>query len=137
MVQYISHLKKLEILQKKIIRALSWSHYSSPTGPLFRRFNLLKLTHYNYLQNAVVMYQVVHKLNQTCDLIPIHLPLHTHNTRNKHLITGKKRKLKCTSFSVACRGPQIWNELDDTIKISSCISIFKEKLKKQLLSMYV
>ena len=108
--------------------------YSTPIACI----NLLKLTHYNYLQNAVFMYQVVHKLNQTlCDLIPIHLPLHTYNTRNKRLVTGKKRKLKCTSFSVACRGPQIWNELDDTIKISSCISIFKEKLKKQLLSMYV
>ncbi len=110
-------LKKLETLQKKIILALLWADHNSPTGPLFYCLNLLKLTDYNYLQNAELMYQVVYKLNhKLCNLIPIHLPLHTHNTRFKHHIIGKRRRLKRTSLSVVCRGPRIWNELDDTLK---------------------
>lgn len=81
----------------------------------------LKLADYNYLRNAEFMYEVVHKLNcKICDLIPVCLPLHIYNTGNKER-----------------RGPQIWNQLDDTLKMSRCISIFKENLKKQPLSTYI
>ena len=119
------------------MRAISWSEFNAPTRMLFKQHNLLQLTEFNYFQNACVMYQTVHKMNlKLCELIPIFLPLHTHATRNKNLITGKKRKLKCTSFSITCRGPQIWNELDNALKMSQSISIFKKRLKSQLLTMY-
>lgn len=132
-----TYTKKLEILQKKIIRALSWSKFNCPTSPLFRRHNLLRITEHNYLQNASIMYQVAHRLNhRLCDLIPISFPPHTHDTRRKHLIIGKQRRLKRTSLSVVCRGPQIWNELSDNIKMSHSISIFKKYLKKQLIATY-
>lgn len=90
-----THLKKLEVLQKKVMRAISWSEFNSPTRMLFKQHNLLQLTEFNYFQNACVMYQTVHKMNlKLCELIPIFLPLHTHATRNKNLITGKKKETK-------------------------------------------
>lgn len=59
--------------------------------------------------------------DRLCDLNPTYLPLHTYKKVEKNLIKnlikGKKCKLKCMSFSVVCKGPQMWNELDN-IKIS-------------------
>lgn len=58
--------------------------------------------------------QYVNMLNdRLCNFIPIYSPSHTYDTRKKHLINGKKkRKLKCISFSVVCRRPPVWNQVD-------------------------
>ncbi len=132
-----SHLQKLQILQKKVVRALSWSHFNAPTKPVFHAYGLLRLTECNIFHNACMMYQVVHGVNnRLCDLVPVCRPLHSHDTRNKHFIFRNKRRLKGTSLSVVCRGPQIWNELDENTKMSQSVSSFKKNLKKYLLSKY-
>ncbi len=135
---YPSYLKKLESLQKKIIRAMSWSEYNAPTKPLFYRFGLLRLTELNSFHNACVMHQVIHKTNpRLCELVPVCGPRHMYETRKKHLITGKKRRLKTTSLSLVCRGPQTWNQLDESLKAEKSISAFKKKLKTKLLDSYI
>ena len=132
-----SHLTKLESLQKKIIRAMSWSRANSPTRHLFAQFGLLRLKEIIYFQNACTLYQVTHGLNnRLCELVPIIVPLHTYETRNKHHITGKNRRLVSTSMGVVCRGPQIWNELSDTLRKVPSFSSFKHKLKASLLNSY-
>ena len=133
-----SHLTKLQSLQKKIVRAISWSDFTAPSGPLFYKYGLMRLSDINIYHNACVLYQVVNRSNlRLCELIPISLPLHTYDTRNKNHITGKKRKLKCTSLSIVCRGPQIWNNLDGFIKLSQSFSSFKKNVRTKLLSSYI
>lgn len=135
---YPSHLEKLQILQKKVIRVISWANYDAPSGPLFYRNKLLKLAECNSFQNACIMYNVVHKLHPTlCHLIPVTLCIHDHNTRRRNLLRGKKRKMKCTSFSIACKGPGIWNEIDNSIKELPSLDIFKKHFKHKLLQHYV
>ena len=132
-----THLKKLESLQNKIIRAISWSKVNSSTSHVFAQYGLLKLREQTYLHNACVMYQVISGINSRLhELIPIHQPYHTYDTRNKHLVFGKTRRLVGTEMSVVCRGPKIWNTLSTTLKAAQSISIFKRQLKKQLLSSY-
>ena len=124
---YPSHLLKLQSLQKKIIRAISWSKFNAPTASLFHSYGLLKLPEINTYHNAYTMYQVVNNMNtRLCELVPISRPLHTHYTRKKHLITGKVRKLKSTSLSIVSRGPQIWNKLEGFIKMSQSFLAFKK-----------
>ncbi len=38
---------------------------------------------------------------------------------------------------MTCRGPQIWNELQTTTKMSASLYVFKESLRQQLLLKYV
>lgn len=133
---YPSYLEKLQILQKKVIRVISWTKLNAPSDPLFDSF--LKLTECNTFHNACVMYEVAFRLNdRLCHLIPISVPTHEYNTRGKQLIKGKKRKLKCTSLSVAVKGPRTWNEVESTIKECASLSIFKKRLKQKLLLKYV
>lgn len=129
--------QKIHSLQKKIIRVLTWSEPNTPSRPLFHRLGLLRLTEYNTFHNACMIFQVVHKLNyRLCELVPISRPQHTYHTRERHLITGKIRRLKCTSLSVVCRGPEIWNELEENLKLLHSVSVFKKNLKEKLLLIY-
>ena len=117
---------------------MSWSECNAPTRSLFHHFGLLRLTEMNVFHNACVMHQIIHKTNhRLCELVPVCGPRHAYDTRKKHLITGKKRRLKRTRLSFACRGPQIWNELDESLRVETSISIFKKKLKIKLLSSYI
>lgn len=134
---YLTYLQKLLVLQKKVIRVISWSDYNAPSNPLFHRLKLLKLTECNYFHNACVMYSVVNKLNPRLNhLIPVTTLSHQYDTRKKQLLRGKHRKLVCTRLSVVCKGPQIWNELDDNIQKSTSLVTYKKTLKFKLLQQY-
>ena len=67
-----SFLLKLESLQKKVIRAISWSDYHAHTPPLFLKYGLLRLPELKTLHNACLMFQISHQLNtRLCTLVPI------------------------------------------------------------------
>ena len=132
-----SHLGKLLILLKKIIRIISWSSFDAPSDPLFRRYGFLKIIELNIFYNACTMNCVVNRLNdKLSELIPIYFPSHAYQTRKKHHIKGKKRKLKCTSFSIVCKGPQVWNDLDKVLQMSPTVHVFKKRLRRHLLLQY-
>jgi len=116
-VQYLSYLlKKLEILQKKVIRAMSWSDFNAPTRSIFLGYGILRLKEYNIFHNACTMYQRSLVWMAVCvSLFPSTITGTLNLTRNKHIIIGKNRRLKSTGMSVVCRGPWIWNELDDNL----------------------
>ena len=83
------------------------------------------------------MFQVVNGLNaRLCELVPISYPQHTYSTRNTDHIYGKERKLVCTGHSVVCRGPQIWNRLDASLRKVRSFSKFKKEVKVLLMSPY-
>ena len=83
------------------------------------------------------MYQVVNCLNERlCELVPIRYPQHNYNTRNTDYVYGKDRKLVCTGHSVVCRGPEIWNKLDENLKKVRSFSKFKKRIKDLLMSPY-
>lgn len=134
---YPSYLHKLQCLQKKVIRTIFWSHSRSHTAPLFKAARILKLEDLNTFLNAVTIHQVINKLNHClCELIPVCRPLHRYGTREKRLYWGKKRKLKTTGLSVACRGFQIWNQLEEEVKLCESLKKFKREMKKMLLCKY-
>ena len=134
---YPTNLNKLKVLQNKIIRAISWLDYNAPTTPSYYSLGILKLPDIITYHNACTMYQVMNKINtRLCELVPVSLPQHTYNTRNKKHVTGKIRKLDCTSLSIVCSGPDIWNELEGFIKMSQSLLAFKKNVKKKLLLSY-
>lgn len=83
------------------------------------------------------MYFVVNKLNdRLCDLIPISFPSHVYQTRKKHHIKGKKRKLKGTGLSIVSTGPQVWNDLNKDLQMIPTVHDFKKRLKRHLMLEY-
>ena len=133
----MTHLSKRLILQRKNIWAISWAERSAHAPPLFLRLGLMRLTDFNEYHNVCIMFQVINGLNaRLCELVPVGYPQHTYNTRNTDHIYGKERKLVCTGHSVVCRGPQIWNRLDESLRKVRSFSNFKKKIKVLLMSPY-
>ena len=58
--------------------------------------------------------------------------IHSHNTRaeDTQKLFLKHAKSNVRKFSISVRGPQIWNELPDSIKTLSSVDQFHINLKK-------
>ena len=85
------YIRKLEILQKKLLGAITCSKYNTPTSPLFKQLNILKLKDlYDYKLKSLYMIlsikncqihfwtcitimETVMSTEQGTSLIPIHL----------------------------------------------------------------
>lgn len=105
---------------------------------LFLGLDLMPLlSHAFFPHNACTMYNVINMFNQRLrDHIPIYYPSHAYQVRTKLLLKGKNWKLKCTNFSIVFKGPQIWNDLDRVIQMSSSPQVFKDSLRRHLMSGY-
>lgn len=96
---------------------MSWSLSNTSSEPpfFFNQHKLPKLPEYHFTPMPAQC--TVYKLkNRLCDLIPIHY----HNTQKTTIY-----------FSVACRGPQIWN-----LKKPLSLVAFKRDLRSRLLLKY-
>ena len=136
-------ISKLEILQKKAIRAISFAEYSSPSSPIFKELGILTITDLYKTQTASLMWDLDH------NTLPTSLSTyftrvsetHSHNTRSttsnklkiKHYSTEKYGK---QSFQV--QGAIILNELKEQELYTTAITK-KGSLKKfrdQILATY-
>ena len=128
---YKTHLKKLEILQKKIVRILSFSDYNAHTSPLFRRLNLMTLNEmYKYFSGIHIYKCINHLLPQLFwDEFMLSKTL-----RNAHNLQSIFHTKKICGTSLHYSGPKIWNEFPAHIKCAKSVNSFKYNIKKFLLN---
>ena len=86
------HLDPLFVIQKRILRILTFSSYDVPSDSLFKHTNILplyKLVHYRI---GIMMYKYANYLLPPVmnDLYTVNSDIHEHNTRQKHLLHTNK-----------------------------------------------
>ena len=59
---FTTYLKKLDKLQKKILRVMTSSEYNSHTGPLFYRLKLMTIKDVYEYSSGIYIYKSVHRL---------------------------------------------------------------------------
>ena len=130
-----SHINKLVIQQKKIIRMITNSKYNDHTDPLFKRLKLLKVKDIHKLNAAKLMYKV-----SKCDLpdplinlYGLNLTLHNHNTRQLNNPHVRYRRTQLAARQINHIGPQIWQQLPNNLKTKPNIKLFTKHCKKYLL----
>jgi hypothetical protein len=138
-INYPTHLEKLNLLQKRIVRVMCGRNRSEHTAPLFNHLKLLKVTDINILQTSVFMYKIYnHQISSHfSNYFYLNSDVHQHYTRshqNYHLCTIRTNIRK---FSIKFHGPSVYNNIPDDIKILQPISRFKKSLKQHLLLNYV
>ena len=129
-------LHTLFMLQKRAIRTISKSNYLAHTKPIFKKLKLLNIYDINRLQVASFMYSYYYKLLPTnCN------KYFEYNHKNNRYITRNSNKLNIPFYlynfsrtTIRYIGPQSWNLLPDTFKISLDINSFRENYKLYLLS---
>ena len=126
---YETHLKPIEILQKKIIRLVTNSSYDAHTTPLFRNLNVLKLRDIYKFHAALFMYEKI--LSETP------APRHSYSTRFNSEIRSDFHRLTVTQHSLSFTAPKIWNTIPLSIRSITKLKPFKKSLKQFLIDQYI
>ncbi len=63
---YDTYLKPLYLLQKRILRCISFSHFAAPSAPIFHSLKILKLEDIIHSNILTFVYKALSKLSPTC-----------------------------------------------------------------------
>ena len=136
---YQTTLNPLYILQKKVVRVITFENFDAPSSPKFKCLSILKLPDLVTLYVSIFM----HKFHQ--QLLPSVFnnffadvrDMHTYDTRfaAKHSYYVPKIRTNFGKFSIRYQGPKVWNFLEKNIK-SYSVSLFKKNMKQNLLDCY-
>ena len=125
---YTTHLKPLEVMQKKIIRAITNSPYNAHTTSLFKLLKILKL---HDIHTFCIAKKMFYSHEDLCFATP-----HSYNTRNSSDARPSFQRLTTTQQSIKYVGPKVWNSIPSNVRCISSFNKFKSELKKHLIAQY-
>ena len=126
---YVSHLRPIEVLQKRCLRIMNNSAYRDHTKPLFFSNKLLQLDDIYKFRLGTYMYKNPLFLNSFSRE-------HSHNTRARESLRPQFQRLTVCQHSVSFQGPKLWNEIPLEIRDVEKTTIFKRLLKEHFISKY-
>ena len=126
---FTSHLEPIRILQKKLVRIITFQPYSCHTSPLFQDLNFLKLDDIYKYRAAVYIF---HERGRGS-----YRRTHSYGTRGRDMLIPDYQRLTLTQHSVTHSGPSIWNSLPSYLTEIDNINSFKRQLKIYLISGYI
>ena len=130
---YESNLKKLSILQKRIITIISGTRPKEHTDPLYEKLGPMKSMSLNKYLIGKLMFCYNNK--QVPDIFygyfkPIQ-DIHYHNSRRCSGLYARQPKTELSKFSISYRGPVLWNKIISIgINPETSEAIFTKFLKK-------
>ena len=132
---YEATILPLFILQKKLVRIMTFSKFDDNSSPLFKSLRIVKLFDLVSIQTAIFMYNFHHSLLPSVfDSFFVDVSkVHKYNTRldsNQSYYLPRART-NYGIFYIRFQGPSAWNALNDSIK-SLSLAEFKEILKQNV-----
>ena len=130
-----TYLNKIHIVQKKALRLINNSSYTSHAGPLFLKFNCLDIFYIYKYHLGVLMYKFYSRSLPTAiqSMFTLNSTIHNYHTRSSsklHIFGARTYFFKST---VRHQGPILWNSLN-CLPPARNVSQFKKNLKKYLLT---
>ena len=132
------YISKLNIMQKKAVRAVTHSKYTAHTSPLFKKINILKLEdlhqselakfHYMSITNTLPI-PLQNMFYRNCDV-------HSYNTRQQHDVHLDTYKSDLVFRSFISKSPDVWSKLPIDIKEAKSIHSLGSRIKKHFISHY-
>ena len=126
---YSSHVQKLIVLQKRIIRIITNSTYSAHSRPLFSQLGVLEFT--DILKFDLLKF--VHK-SISKNIFSFN---NNRSSRDPYLIKPSFHRLSKTQQAFSYRGPTEWNKLPLYLRTLVDFRRFKKDLKRYLLEQYL
>ena len=127
---YDAHLHPLIILQKKLLRLITYSDFLAHTEPLFKRTSILKVTDVHTLVLAQYMYK-----QRQVGAVRVE-GLHAYDTRGQYDVRPAFQRLSLTQHSIHYAAPVVWNSLPASIRECETFNVFKSQIKHYLLERY-
>ena len=129
----VTYLRKLHVLQKRIVRVIAGVKPREHSEPLFRNLNILTVFQINVYVIGKFMYQVYHKktLKVFLSMFKFNSDVHGYETRQASHFHLPQPNKKLRKSSLCYRGAIIWNSIV-SCEISTDVSkgVFAKNLKK-------
>ena len=138
---YPTLLDPISIVQKKILKIITFSEETAPSAPIFDSLKILKL-------NDIIIFQIVSFVFECMhNLAPSYFSGYFTSIESVHGIGTRQSKrgdlfaLRCNTVQYGLRsihysGVRLWNSLPIEIRNCDSLSSFKKKLKKYFLANY-
>ena len=131
---YQTHLNKLYLLQKRVIRVIAGVNRRTHCKPIFDSLEILSLTNIFKYNVSLFMYKFHHKtLPRIFDIFQRNSEIHQHNTRQSEMLHMPKPKTEHGKRSFRYQGVNIWNDVFENLNVNIKIGTFKKNLKNYLL----
>ena len=129
---YPTRLESIRKLQKKIVRAVSFSDPRDHTRPIFENLSILPIDDLNNEAIALFAFKFFTKaLSITFeDFFKSNNYFHNHKTGSSFKIHKDQARTNYKKYSIRFKGCEIWNKLPIFIKNSESFNIFKKGIKK-------
>ena len=129
------HLSPILLLQKKIIRLITFSERLAHTEPIFLQLNILPIDKLIQDRIGLFMYKMFHGLHPPTinNLYIKNCDVHNHNTRHRNYLHVSMAHSDLYAKSFYCSSILIWNEIMNKIDVSISFPQFKILLKHYLL----
>lgn len=131
------YLHRIQVTQKKAIRIINHAKYNTPSGPLFKQKNILKLEDVYKTEVCKLMFKL-DKLtlpDPLLNLIPRNKDRHHHNTRQRKNYVTPINKHNTVFTSFLTTGPKLWNETPQSFR-KLPYNTYKQKIKLHFTSSY-
>ena len=138
---YDVHIKPIYLLQKRVVRAIAFEHFTSPSTPIFSDLKILKLQDLFQLKLLCFVYDCVNKNSPNCfrNFFESVSNVHQYGTRQaskNDIFLTRKNTLQYGIRSVRFSGAKSWNSIPVDIKRSSSAFSFRQKLRAFLFMKY-
>ena len=139
---YNSQLTRLVTLQKRAVRLIECVYPPNSSEPIFKKYNILKLTDLVKSQMLLVMHKFITKqLPPAFDSVyQIHVADGTLRRQISHLkqpFSNRNYRL----FTTTCRGPKLWNiiiasQFQSLEDVPTSKTVMKNMIRKHFVSSY-
>ena len=131
---YDVHIKPIYLLQKRVVKAIAFEHFTSPSTPIFSDLKILKLQDLFQLKLLCFVYDCVNKNSPSCfhNCFESVTNVHQYGTRQatkNDIFLTRKNTLQYGIRSVRFFGAKSWNKIPVDIKRSSSAFSFRQKLR--------
>ena len=135
-----TYLKLVQITQKKVVRAITFSNLTAHSLPLFSNLKLLKVDDLYKLSISSFVYECHSNLASThfTDYFTQISAVHSYTRGAAHgdYFIVRKSTLVYRIRSICFNGAKIWNSIPPEIRDSPSVWNFRKRLKKLLLGSY-
>ena len=131
---YDVHIKPIYLLQKRVVKAIAFEHFTSPSTPIFSDLKILKLQDLFQLKLLYFVYDCVNKSSLSCfhNFVESVTNVHQYGTQQatkNDIFLTRKNTLQYGIRSVRFFGAKSWNNIPVDIKRSSSAFSFRQKLR--------
>ena len=131
---YETYINPVFLLQKRVVRAMSFENFTSPSTPIFLNLTILKLHDLFQLKLLTFVYDCVNKIAPSYfhSFFALVETVHQYGTRQaskNNIFLTQKNTVQYGLRSVRFFGAKCWNNIPIVIKRSPSARSFRQKLK--------